>query len=39
MADSNFEDARRWLHAHDIQNLTWGDVDRFIREYALDDEE
>jgi len=34
-----YENARRWLREHDVQKLTWGDVDKFIRENGYDDEE
>ena len=39
MASSDYENARRWLREHCNQKLTWGDVDKFIRENGLADEE
>ncbi|CAG0992509.1 hypothetical protein ARNL5_03348 [Anaerolineae bacterium] len=39
MTENNFEQARAWLREHKTQRLTWGDVDTYIREQHLDDDE
>lgn len=39
MSESHFEKARQWLRARNIQWLTWGDVDAFIREHEFDRDE
>ena len=36
---STYQRVRQWLHEQSIQRLTWGDVDKFIREQNLDDDE
>ena len=37
--NTSIEQARQWLREHNIQRLTWGDVDEFIRNHHLDDDE
>ena len=39
MTENNFEHARAWLREHKTKRLTWGDVDTYIREQHLDDDE
>jgi hypothetical protein len=36
---STYQQARQWLRGHNVQRLTWGDVDKFIRDHNLDDDE
>ena len=37
--NSPYQLARQWLRERDVQRLTWGHVDQFIREHDLDDDE
>lgn len=36
---SSYQQARQWLHDHNIQRLTWGEFGQFIRDNGLDDDE
>ena len=39
MSTNAYGNARQWLRGHNIQHLTWDDVDKFIRDHHLDDDE